>query len=276
MPLAQPLLVRTENQRHVRKLRQRGANRPINQDLLGRVRDVIVAANHVRNRHLDVVGHDGEVIGGMTVRSENDEILDVERRSIWMAPWTRSSNRTVRRRDPHANGARRVRRVRARRFPRCKSGTSPVVAPSTAGPLGRLSFGFQSRPECSSSSTLDLKPPAAPPSLDGARSAAIESTGRTVRQSSALRPSRCRASGDRRGCLRPFLRTIARRRCPRCAARRRRHARRREEPVEERGACAADVKVAGRRRGESDARRGHDAIVILARQPAEAERSAWV
>ena len=75
--LAQPLLVGTENQRHVRELRHRRAERLIQQHLLRRVRDVIVAAHHVRDRHLDVVRHDRQVIRRMAVGAEDDEVLDV-------------------------------------------------------------------------------------------------------------------------------------------------------------------------------------------------------
>ena len=67
MPLAQPLLIRTENQRDVRELRQRRADGLIQEDLFGRVRDVIVASHHVRDRHLHIVGDDREVIRGMAV-----------------------------------------------------------------------------------------------------------------------------------------------------------------------------------------------------------------
>ena len=46
----------------------------------------------------------------------------------------------------------------------------------------------------------------------------------------------------------------------------------RPEPVEERRAHAADVQVAGRRRGEADARRGHDATSSRAGWPASTAR----
>ena len=45
--------------------------------MLGCVRDVIVAANDVGDPHLDIVGHDREVVGGMAVRSQDDEVFDV-------------------------------------------------------------------------------------------------------------------------------------------------------------------------------------------------------
>jgi hypothetical protein len=77
VPLAQLLLVGAENQRHVRKLGWRLPERLPQQNVLRRVGDVIVAPNDVRNPHVDVVGHHGEVIDRQAVRAENDEILNL-------------------------------------------------------------------------------------------------------------------------------------------------------------------------------------------------------
>ena len=77
MTLAQPLLVGSEDQRHVREPRHRRAERLVQQDLLRRVRDVIVAPHHMRDLHLHIVGHDGELIGRMAVGAQEDEVFDV-------------------------------------------------------------------------------------------------------------------------------------------------------------------------------------------------------
>ena len=53
------------------------AERLIEQHLLRRVRHVIVAADHMRDRHVDVVHDHGEVIRGMAVGAQDDEALDV-------------------------------------------------------------------------------------------------------------------------------------------------------------------------------------------------------
>ena len=45
------------------------AERAIEQDLLRRVRDVIVAAHHERDAHVDVVGDDGEIVDRRRRRS---------------------------------------------------------------------------------------------------------------------------------------------------------------------------------------------------------------
>src|SRR5207253_5810508 len=74
---AQPLLVGTQNQRYVRELGHLGTYRAIEQDLFWRIRNVIVATNDVRDRHVDIVRNHGQLIGGMTVRTEDDEVFDV-------------------------------------------------------------------------------------------------------------------------------------------------------------------------------------------------------
>src|SRR5208337_1590047 len=43
---------------------------------LGRVRNVIGAAHDVGNAHVDVIGHDAQVVSGMTVRAEENEIFN--------------------------------------------------------------------------------------------------------------------------------------------------------------------------------------------------------
>ena len=235
---------------------------------------MIVAANHVRNRHLDVVGHDGEVIGGLTVRSEDDEILDLSALNLDdPVDQVVESHRALG--DSHPNGARRVRALAGVDFLGCKSGTSPVVEPPATGPLGRLPLGFQ---------------------FVGSAVAVVRSTRshQLLRhRTMALEALRLKVRAVRSANLGPFVPVDAepaetvedafdhfRGRSFGVGVLDSQHEHAAlttgEEPVEEGGACAADVKVAGRRRGESDARRGHDAIVILARQPAEAERGAWV
>ena len=61
----------------MRERRNRPAERLIQQHVLGRVRDVIVAAHHVRDLHVDVVDDDRQVIGGLAVRPQDHEVFDV-------------------------------------------------------------------------------------------------------------------------------------------------------------------------------------------------------
>ncbi len=77
MALAQPLLVRAQDQRNVGELGNRRLEGLVEQELLGRIRDVIVAAHDVRDPHLDIVGDDRQVVRGMAVRSQEDEVFDV-------------------------------------------------------------------------------------------------------------------------------------------------------------------------------------------------------
>ena len=75
--LAEPLLVGAENQRDVRELGRRLAERAPEQDVLWRIRDVIVAADDVRDLHIEIVGDDRQVIRRQPVRSKDDEVLDL-------------------------------------------------------------------------------------------------------------------------------------------------------------------------------------------------------
>jgi hypothetical protein len=74
---AQAFLVRAENQRHVREPRHRRSEGVVQQNMFWRVRDVVVASDDVRDLHVDVVGHDGEVIRRLAIRAKHDEVLDV-------------------------------------------------------------------------------------------------------------------------------------------------------------------------------------------------------
>ena len=62
MPFAQPFPVGPEDEGDVRELRRRCLEGMVKEHLLGRVRDVIVAAHDVGNGHVDIVHHDAEVM----------------------------------------------------------------------------------------------------------------------------------------------------------------------------------------------------------------------
>ena len=61
----------------MRELRSGGIQRLIQQDLLRRIRDVIVAADDVRDGHVDVVDHHRQMVGGVAIGAQNHERLDV-------------------------------------------------------------------------------------------------------------------------------------------------------------------------------------------------------
>ena len=58
MPFAQPLLVGPQNQWDMRKHRRRGAERLEQQQMLRRVGDVVIAADDMRNPHIEVINDD--------------------------------------------------------------------------------------------------------------------------------------------------------------------------------------------------------------------------
>ena len=61
----------------MRKLRHRRAERLVEQNLLVRVREMVLTANHVRDPHLDVVEHDRKVVKRMAVRAQQHEVFDL-------------------------------------------------------------------------------------------------------------------------------------------------------------------------------------------------------
>ena len=61
---------------NVRESRRRGAERRVKQDVLRRVRRVVVAAHDVGDRHVDVVHDDRQVIGRVPVGPQDDQIPD--------------------------------------------------------------------------------------------------------------------------------------------------------------------------------------------------------
>ncbi len=74
--------VRAENQRHMRKNRRLRAQRPVEQYLFRRIRNVVGATNHVRDAHINVVDDHTELIHGLAEfliafsGAQQDKILD--------------------------------------------------------------------------------------------------------------------------------------------------------------------------------------------------------
>ena len=77
MPLAELLAVRPEDHRQVGELRHGRAERVVDVDLARRVVDVIVAADHLADTHVDVVDDDREVVGREAVRAEQHEVVEL-------------------------------------------------------------------------------------------------------------------------------------------------------------------------------------------------------
>ena len=64
MPLGEAGAVRSENERDVRKDRRHGIQGAVEQNLLGRIGDVVGATNYMRDSHVHVVDYGAELIGG--------------------------------------------------------------------------------------------------------------------------------------------------------------------------------------------------------------------
>ena len=56
--------------------RERPAEGAIEEDLLRRVREMVIAADHVGNRGLGIVGDHGEIVHGRPIGTEDDEVID--------------------------------------------------------------------------------------------------------------------------------------------------------------------------------------------------------
>ena len=75
--LGELLSVGAVDHRQVREARDRRAERFVEEDLLGRIRDVIVAAHHEGDPHRDVIGDHGVVVDRCAVGAEDDEVVDI-------------------------------------------------------------------------------------------------------------------------------------------------------------------------------------------------------
>ncbi len=75
--LGQLLAFLVEDHRQVRELRHLGTERVIDVDLPRRVVDVVVAADHFSDAHVDIVDHHGEVVGRPAVGTEDHQIVQL-------------------------------------------------------------------------------------------------------------------------------------------------------------------------------------------------------
>ncbi|EIM03453.1 hypothetical protein UU5_00600 [Rhodanobacter sp. 115] len=75
--LGQLLAFLVQDHRQVRELRHRRAQRVVDVDLAWRVVDVVVAADHLGDAHVDVVHHHGEVVGGPAIGTEDHQVIQL-------------------------------------------------------------------------------------------------------------------------------------------------------------------------------------------------------
>ncbi len=239
----------------MREARHRRPERLVEQHLLRRVRDVVVAADDVGDAHVDVVDDDRQVVGRVAVRPQHDEVLD--HRVVELDP---PVHHVVVRggagRHAKADGARRAggfargdvvgREIHAR----------AVVRPGLPGGFRGLALRFDVV-----GIAVAVVGVARRDQLFSRRAVAVEPLGLEVRPVGAAD-------------FRPFVPVEAE--PPHAVEDAGHHLPRRPlhvgvfdpqderaagvprvQPVEERGAGAADVKVAGGRRGETDSGCGH-------------------
>ena len=237
--------------------RRREAERLVQQQLPRRIRDVILAADHMGDLHQRIVDHHGEVVGGMpSARTMTGSPMT----SVWKrtSPRTASSKTTSRPsgtrnriagRSPAAMRAAPARAKGGGRCPRSAPGVQPRAPPGVRRRAVRSSR----------SSNRRARRRAAPSRRTGTGAAAR--TGGTVRAGRryrALRPIRARASEGREDRRLGFARRSldvgvldAEDERAALAAR--------KQPVEQRRARVADVELAGRAGCESDT---HDVVEV--------------
>ena len=75
MSLAQPLLVRSQDERQVGEFRQGFSHRPIEKNLFRRIGNVIGSAYDMGDPHVHIVGNHHKMIGRNPVGPQENEIL---------------------------------------------------------------------------------------------------------------------------------------------------------------------------------------------------------
>ena len=237
-------LVGTEDQRHVAEGGQAGAERLVEQDLSRRVGEVIVAADHVRDPHLDVVDHDAEVVGRRAVGAEQDQVVELGRSGRRRGPSRdrRSRSRLPRVREAHdVTAASPARGAQVAAACRRRWACAPRRARPCASASRLLGRAVAAVGLALAQQALDLRRRYAAVRLlwkNGPSSQPISSQRRLVEDRVDRRVGRALAVGvldaQHEGAA-----VMAR-----------------EEEVEERRARAADVQVAGRARSEARSKMG--------------------
>ena len=207
VPLRELLPVLAQHGRHVRVHGRLRAERADDVDLPRRVVDVVVAADHVRDPHVEVVDDDAEVVGRRAVRARDHEVVELRVGDL-DAPLDAVVPRDAAgQRIPEADHRRDARR---RRHPGGVLGPpAAVVARLLAARHLRGAQGV----ELGGRHVAVVGEPALEHLGERPRdSGPSAASGRTD-----PRRSRARARPSRRGSPAPPPASSARRRCPRCA-----------------------------------------------------------
>ena len=75
MALRKLLAVGPQDHGQVREVGNRQAQRLVDQNLTGRVRQMVVAADDMRDLHVRVIAHHGEVVRGRAIRAHDDHVV---------------------------------------------------------------------------------------------------------------------------------------------------------------------------------------------------------
>ena len=218
--LRQPAAVGAEDHRDMREPRRRPAERGVQQQLSRRVRDVVVAADHVGDLHQVIVDDAREVVGRQPIRAQHDEVVEhlvLERDAAAYDVLPRGLSRGAIEREADRVGAPLVL-VRAP-----AGGVERAAATVVAWRLAALGHARAALLELLRRAEARIAAAGrqqfvrvAAGSVRGARTG---STARGVRRRPGPRPTRDRASACCRGSPPPTRRSNGRRRCPRCAGR---------------------------------------------------------
>ncbi len=226
MALGELLAVRAVQQRQVGVARRLVAERGEDEQLLGRIGEVVVAAHDLGDPHLGIVDRDSEVVEDRFVAAGDDEIVVAA-----VGKADRTANQVV------DHGLALIGHPQPHRATAIARGLAAVSTVGTVLGLPRLDVLCRGRVAVGRAGIEQLA--AAPPR--GARLARLAR--------SAPRPSRARATPSRRGSGPRSPRSSARGRCPRSAAPAHRHHGGRQASCRERSGrrqCAGHRLARGR------------------------------
>src|SRR5258708_7397394 len=128
VPFAELLSIGAVDHGQVSELRERRAERLIDQNLFRRIGDVIVAAHDERDLHRDVVRDHGEIVDRRSIRAKDDEVAfsDVAvRKGDWPVDEIRPARVAVW--YAEADGERHAGGAAPRDFVRRQRSTAPVI-----------------------------------------------------------------------------------------------------------------------------------------------------
>ena len=187
------------------ELRHVGAHGPEQQDVLWRVRQVVLAADDVADLHVGVVDAHREVVERRAVRADDDQVA-AQRRRVDLDV---AANDVVERDEPSPTRKRMTGLTAlpppSRALRRGQVRAAAHVVRRLVRRLLRLAIGRRAPPACSSSSRPCPRAATARRPRVDARAAASADTARTRpwpagRRPPGPRPTRCPASAAARGC----------------------------------------------------------------------------